>query len=138
MGRALRFVICNRAGLKHTLKRINGKFVGYNKYNQLLKHGYDKKLNLTIKPPQPLTLTDFWLCGFIDGDGCFNITIRKCTTSTTKSRVVIRLTVAQKHRFILDQIQQAFNATKLYVASNAAHKNKHFRLTIAGYKRIPK
>jgi LAGLIDADG endonuclease len=135
-GRALRFVISSNAGLKYVLKLINGKFVGYNKYNQLLKHGYEKKFNIAIWPPQPLTLNNFWLCGFIDADGCFNITLRKCATNTTKVRVDLRLTVAQKDRFILDQIKQAFNATKIYIAKHS--KNLHFRLTITGYKRIPK
>lgn len=51
-GRALRFVISSNAGLKHVLNLINGKFVGVNKYNQLLKHDYASKLHILLLPPR--------------------------------------------------------------------------------------
>lgn len=122
-GRALRFVISSNAGLKHVLNLINGKFVGVNKYNQLLKHDYASKLHIHLLPPQPFALNNYWLAGFIEGDGCFNITIRKCATSKCKMRVDLRLTVGQKDRFILDQIKKVFNTCKIYVCYNK--KNPH-------------
>lgn len=135
-GKALRFVISSVAGLKHVLNLINGKFVGFNKYNQLLKHDYANKLRMTFVPPQPFVLNNCWLAGFIDGDGCFNITIRKCPTNKYRMRVDLRVTVAQKDRFILDQIKKAFDTCKIYVCRNK--KNPHFRLTISGIKRLNK
>lgn len=92
-GRALRFVVSSKAGLLRVIGLCNGKFVGWNKSNQLLKHSYDKGFNIILKQPKTenLALNNFWLCGFIEADGCFNITIRKCNTNTTKTRVDLRL-----------------------------------------------
>jgi hypothetical protein len=43
------------------------EFVGWNKFNPLLKHNYDKRFNITLKQPknENLALNNFWLCGFI-------------------------------------------------------------------------
>jgi hypothetical protein len=68
-------------------------------------------------------------------DGCFNITIRKCNTSITKTRVDLRLTIAQKDKYLLEQIQRIFTTSQIYQAKNV--KNTHYRLTISGYKRLP-
>lgn len=134
-GRALRLVVSSKVGLRRILELVNGKFVGYNKYNQLVKHNYAGRLNVKIIPPQPFTLDCFWLSGFIDADGCFNISVRKCPTSRLGIRIDLRLAVAQKERFLLDQIQNAFNAFRIYVSKKSS--NPHFRLTILGYKRLP-
>jgi hypothetical protein len=136
-GRALRFVVSNKAGLQRVITLCNGKFVGWNKFNQLLKHNYDKRLNIALKQPKNknLGLNNYWLCGFIEADGCFSITIRKCNSSTTKVRVDLRLTIAQKEKYLLELIQQKFSTAKIY--SSKKPKNPHFRLTISGYKRLP-
>jgi len=64
----------------------------------LLKHNYSKHLNIVLQQPKDknMALNNFWFCGFIEADGCFNITIRKCNTGTTKTRVDLRLTILKK------------------------------------------
>lgn len=136
-GQALRFVISSKAGLRHVLSLCNGKWLGEYKYNQLIKHNYDKWLNFTLcRPNTDFALNNFWFCGFIESDGCFNISLRKCNTSTTKMRVELRLTISQKHKFLLEQIQQVLKTTQIYESKNI--NNKHFRLTISGYTRLHK
>lgn len=136
-GRGLRFVISSKTGLRHVLSLCNGKFLGLHKYHQLVAHNWDQWLNIPLLPPSnSLTLDNYWLCGFIEADGCFNITIRKCNTSATKRRVDLRLTIAQKDTFLLQRIQQVFQATQIYESRNK--DSKHFRLTIAGYNRLPR
>lgn len=135
-GHGLRFVISSKTGLYHVVCLCNGKFVGYHKYNQLINHNYEQWLNITLLPPtKKFALNNFWFCGFIDADGCFSITVRKCNTSTTKTRVDLRLTIAQKDKFLLEQIQRIFETPHIYESKNI--NNKHFRLTISGYKRLP-
>lgn len=136
-GRALRFVISSKAGLRRVILLCNGKFVGYHKFNQLIKHHYNKRLNILLEQPagDNLALNNFWFSGFIEADGCFNITIRKCKTSTTKIRVDLRLTIGQKDKYLLKLIQQKFITTQIYESKNP--NTRHFRLVISGYKRLP-
>lgn len=114
-GHGLRFVISSKTGLYHVVCLCNGKFVGYHKYNQLINHNYEQWLNITLLPPtKKFTLNNFWFCGFIDADGCFSIIVRKCNTSTTKTPVDLRLTIAQKDKFLLEQIQRIFETPHIY------------------------
>ena len=133
--KALRFVISNKAGLRCVLQHINGKLIGYAKYNQLKKHNYESRLNFDLHQPNQLRLNNAWLSGFIDADGCFSIVIRKCATNKTKLRLDLRLTVAQKEPSLLKPIQALFHAPKLYISKNDS--NLHYRLTLSGYKRLP-
>jgi hypothetical protein len=93
---AIRFVICSKAGLKRVLALINGRFVGEHKYNQLLNHNYDSRFQMVLQTSSGLSFNKFWLCGFINADGCFNITIRQCSTTKIGFRVDLRLNVSQK------------------------------------------
>jgi hypothetical protein len=133
--KALRFVISSKAGLKHVLQQVNGKLVGTAKYNQLLRHNYETRLNFALRPAQKVSLDNAWLSGFIDADGCFSIVMRNCNTSRTGLRIDLRLTIAQKEPALLIQIQELFNAAKLYRSQN--NKNPYYRLTVSGYKRLP-
>ena len=62
-GRALRFVVSSKTGLRRVIALCNGTFVGWNKFNQLLKHNYDKRFNISLKQPknENLALNNFWL-----------------------------------------------------------------------------
>lgn len=58
------------------LRLVNGKFLANYKINQLLKHGYDIKFNTAILPPANFDLnSNYWLSGFSDADGSFEIYI---------------------------------------------------------------
>lgn len=58
------------------LRLVNGKFLANYKINQLLKHGYDIKFNTAILPPANFDLnSNYWLSGFSDADGSFEINI---------------------------------------------------------------
>lgn len=93
-------------------------------------------MNIVLQQPKDenMVLNNFWFCGFIEADGCFNITIRKCNTGATKTRVDLRLTIGQKDKYLLQLIQQQFINAQMYESTNS--KNLHFRLTISGYKRF--
>lgn len=63
-------------GLKRVLRLVNGKFLANYKINQLLNHGYDIKFNTAILPPANFDLnSNYWLSGFSDADGSFEINI---------------------------------------------------------------
>lgn len=44
----MRFVISNKAGLKHVLGLVNGKFVLFTKVDQLIKINYEQWLGIII------------------------------------------------------------------------------------------
>ena len=48
---AVRYICTNKTGLSIILSLINGKFVSRFKYEQLIKHNYNKNFNFEILPP---------------------------------------------------------------------------------------
>lgn len=84
---------------------INGKLIT-KKYNfqllELIKY-INKKHNISIiyLGPKSLSTDTAWLTGFIEGDGCLNVSIRSHT-------VAIRILITQKERYVLDFINAIF------------------------------
>lgn len=130
---AVRFVISNRAGLKHVLSLINGKLVHDVKVNQLKNNGYDQFV--LLKPAtKKICLTNHWLAGFLDADGSLNIFISASKTHKAKLSVRLEIKVSQKDPFILQECAKLFDVNKIY-----RHKTKtDFKLTITGLKRLKK
>ncbi len=62
-------------------------------------------------------LDPWWVVGFVDGEGCFSISILNNTTTTTGFQVFPEFVVTQgaKSLVALNNLQQFFDCGKLYV-----------------------
>ena len=87
------------------LNLINGFFVSdfyFTKYCEILDFVNNKfNLNIIILPKLSFSINNPWLSGFFEGDGCFNVQIRKHT-------VGIRISITQKNKEILKYIKIEF------------------------------
>ncbi len=94
--KAVRYICKNEKGLFIILSLINGKLVSKSKYEQLIKHNYNKNYNYTFLPPSnKLTLDNYWLTGFTQAKGCFNINIAKSKTHKTGYSVRLEFSLKQ-------------------------------------------
>lgn len=129
---SVRFVISNRAGIAYLLSLINGKLVGSAKVNQLIKHGYESKFNVSIKPPtRALTLNSHWLAGFLDGDGSLGIFIANSKTHKHKKSARLEVKFTQKDPTLLRLIADLFKVNRLTKSKKAV-----YYLKITGLKRL--
>lgn len=81
-------------GLIYIISLINGKLVSCHKYNELIKHNYNEYLNIEIIfPTYKLTLDNYWLTGFTQAVGYFNILI----IDKDKTEWLIKLNYLLKH-----------------------------------------
>ena len=93
---AVRYICKNKTGLSIILSLINGKFVSRFKYEQLIKHNYNKNFNFEILPPSNvISLDNYWLAGFTQADGCFYISIVKSKTHKTGFSVRLEFSIKQ-------------------------------------------
>jgi hypothetical protein len=111
--------------------RINQLSFWFSVFNQ---RGIPLKFN--NKPVIP-TLSDSWLCGFTDAEGCFNVTITiRRDTKIPSTRIRLR--------YILDQnnyLNNFLHIKGLFNSGYISPKPKHphqFRFTIDGFKSIPR
>nr|YP_009690197.1 LAGLIDADG homing endonuclease [Porodaedalea pini]QEG56977.1 LAGLIDADG homing endonuclease [Porodaedalea pini] len=94
--KAVRYICKNAKGLFIILSLINGKLVSKPKYEQLIKHNYSADFNYTILPPSnSFTLDNYWLAGFSQADGCFNISLVKSKTHKTGYSVRLEFSLKQ-------------------------------------------
>lgn len=94
--RAVRYICKNIKGLSTILPLINGKLVSNYKYDQLIKHNYNKTYDIVIQQPlKTLSLDNYWLAGFTQADSCFHISIVK--SKTHKTGYSVRLEYSLKH-----------------------------------------
>ena len=64
--KAVRYICKNKTGLSIILSLINGKFVSRFKYEQLIKHNYNKNFNFEILPPSNIiSLDNYWNAGLV-------------------------------------------------------------------------
>ena len=115
---SVRYVLRHSEGLKKVIYLINGKFVSNDKINQLLKHKYDTKFNITILPSTTFNITtNYWLCGFADADGSFVIHCSKSHTHKVGYGVRLEFKIKQKNNKQLDLILK-------YLGGNCYYLNK--------------
>jgi len=94
--KAVRYICKNKIGLSIILSLINGKFVSKFKYEQLIKHNYNKNFNFDIIPPSnSISLDNYWLSGFTQADGCFHISLAKSKTHKTGFSVRLDYSIKQ-------------------------------------------
>lgn len=116
---AWRYVISRMDTLSYVLKATSKQWVGPFKTYQIEKHGLIQRYGLRLQH-QTLTLTNAWIAGFTDADGCFDISIRKCPTTALKTRVDLRITYSQKDAFLITQIKHCFGVKGVYKEKNKA------------------
>ena len=94
--KAFRYICKHKSGLSIIFFLINGKFVSSIKYEQLIKHNYNKIYNYEILPPSNnISLDNYWLAGFTQSDGCFHISIVNSKTHKTGFSVRLEFSIKQ-------------------------------------------
>lgn len=112
--KAVRYICKNKAGLSIILSLINGKFVSRFKYEQLIKHNYNKNFNYEILPPSnTISLDNYWLAGFTQADGCFHISIAKSKTHKTGFSVRLEYSIKQNDVLPLKVLYSKLNMGNL-------------------------
>lgn len=117
-----RFIIQDKKGLYLMAILFNGNLVTHSKIESFKKfvsqlNEYNQKgsinfpiISINLSSILP-TLQDSWLCGFIDSEGCFSVSIKQNTGFS------ICFDITQKHienKSILDYFQFLFGVGKVY------------------------
>ena len=112
--KAVRYICKNKTGLSIILSLINGKFVSKFKYEQLIKHNYNKNFNCEILPPSnSISLKNYWLTGFTQADGCFHISIANSKTHKTGFSVRLEFSIKQNDNVPLKLLYMELNMGNL-------------------------
>lgn len=94
--KAVRYICRHSKGLHYIISLINGKFVSVYKYKQLLLHNYSDWLSIKILPPlKKVSLDNYWLAGFTQGDGCFHIGVVKSKSHKIGYSVRLEFSIKQ-------------------------------------------
>ena len=113
--KAVRYICKNKNGLDKILSLINGKLVSTFKYEQLIKHNYNKIFNCEILPPSNnLSLDNYWLAGFTQAEGCFHISIAKSKTHKTGFSVRLEFSIKQNDNIPLKLLYSQIKLGNLY------------------------
>ena len=97
-----KYVVTNNQNILLLFYIFNGNLVLSYRQTQLEKWilvlNKNLKLNLVLSPKLILpNLSDGWLSGFTDAEGCFNVAIQPRINTATGSRVVLRFLLDQKN-----------------------------------------
>ncbi len=95
--KALKYKLQHKKGLISLVEDVNGSIRNPTRMIQLNK--ICKKYNINLKEPIPLTFSNGWFSGFIDGDGSIHI--------DEKSGQLI-ISVTQKNKYLLDPLQNLY------------------------------
>lgn len=95
-GNYYRFVVQDNTNVRLLAYLFNGNLVIQRRVNQLEKWlNVLDGMNLISTPIIP-TLSDAWLSGFTDAEGCFNVNIFKRANTVSGYRVIMRFLLDQK------------------------------------------
>lgn len=117
--RAYSYVLAKSDGMIRVIDLINGKLRTEIKYNQVLYLLNNNNLISQYSKPFTMNTTtdfnNFWLTGFIDSDGSFQIKIvKRIINGKEKTEIRLKLQIAQKYKNILEDIKNF-----LIIASNS-------------------
>lgn len=105
----VRYVLRHSAGLKKVLSLVNGKFLGKNQIDQLIKHKYSEYYNISILPKANFDICEnHWLAGFSDAEGSFGIFINKSKTYKSGYNITLPFRIKQKNPELLTLIKTQF------------------------------
>nr|YP_009054704.1 hypothetical LAGLIDADG homing endonuclease [Pseudomuriella schumacherensis]AIK29192.1 hypothetical LAGLIDADG homing endonuclease [Pseudomuriella schumacherensis] len=95
-----RYVVSKRTHIEALITMLNGKLVLEKRHTQfaIWVRDYNEltQSSIAVLPRSPLCLTNAWLSGFIDAEGCFNISLVKSPRYQTGVRVRLRFLLDQK------------------------------------------
>uniref|UniRef100_UPI0022383EAE LAGLIDADG endonuclease n=1 Tax=Ramaria cf. rubripermanens TaxID=2016387 RepID=UPI0022383EAE len=104
---SVRYVLRHSLGLKKVLSLINGKLLGQKKIDQIIKHKYSEKYNISILPKANFDLNEnHWLAGFSDADGSFGIFINKSKSHKSGYNITLPFRIKQKNPELLTLIKK--------------------------------
>ena len=129
---AVNFQIATKVGLQYVVNLVNGKFVGPEKINQLIRHNYSKRLGVDILPPKgKVSLKNAWLAGFFDADGSAQIIIGRNSTMKSNKQTALFLSFTQKKAILLDCIAALFMGQKVEMTNHK--KTEKRKVATTGY-----
>lgn len=115
---SVRYVLRHSEGLKRVINLVNGKFLTNSKIDQLLKHKYNIKFNITILPPTNFNLnSNHWLTGFTDAEGSFVIHLAKSKTQKSILSLRLEFTIKQRNDKILKLIKKFLGGNLYFLNS---------------------
>ena len=80
------------------------------------------------------TLKDYWLSGFTDAEGCFNVKIEKRSNTYTGYRVILRFLLDQKNaQSLLLNIRELFGFGTVYLRKEG-NNNTVYRYHVNSFK----
>ena len=101
------------------------------KWVQTLNHNLNLSLALNIRLIEP-SLSDSWLSGFTDAEGCFNVAIQPRNKTITGYRLVLRFLLDQKNgETTLIQIKNLFGYGQVNIRKNT---NNVYRYNNSSFK----
>ncbi len=80
-----------------------------------------------------------WIVGFVDGEGCFSVSVFKNRTSKYGYQVMPEFVVTQgeKSKYVLEEIQHFFGCGAIFVNRRYDNHNEHiYRFCIRSFKDI--
>lgn len=114
-----KYVLAKSDGIIRVIDLVNGKLRTEIKYNQVLYLLNNN--NLISQYSKPFTMNtstdfnNFWLTGFIDSDGSFQIkTVKHIKNGKEHTEIRLKLQISQKYKNILEDIKKF-----LIIASNS-------------------
>lgn len=113
-----KFGIASREGIIKIINLTNGKFYSNYKLEYMKRHNYPNRFGIEILPPvdpklYPIT-NNYFLAGFADGDGNFDIRMSKSKSHKLGINVILNFRIKQKEDIILKVIQENFGGLVKY------------------------
>lgn len=126
-----RLIVTDKASILTLGLLFNGNLVLPHRISQLRLWRNISGFQIMTIPVIP-TLTDAWLSGFADAEGCFNVTITPRSNTVTGYRVGLRFLLDQKLReSVLQLIRNLFGFGKVSLRSGT---DNVYRLTVNSFK----
>lgn len=132
-----RFVVSKQQDILLLFYLFNGNLVLAHRQSQLsqwlqvLNVKFNLELTINNKLILP-TLSDAWLSGFTDAEGCFNVKIERRATTVIGYRVYLRFLLDQKNaQYLLNHIRDLFGFGQV---SLRAETNAVYRYHINSFK----
>ena len=124
------YICKNKLGLSFVLNLINGKLVSKPKYEQLIQHNYGLNFNCFINLPfNKILLNNYWLAGFTQGVGCFNIKIVNSKTHKTGYTVCLEFSIETKDDVLIKLLFDTIKMGNIYHFHNGtwSYKSSGFK-----------
>lgn len=103
--KAYKLSIGSRQGIERIYNLCNGKFVCNEKIKQFNQNNYGFSF---LPCTNKVVLTNSWLAGFIEADGCIGIHLAKSKTHVFGLSVRLLVRITQKNILVLELIRNAF------------------------------